>query len=446
MKKMRHLSFFLPLAAFAAAGSSAVAAVPVVQSVELSQDRDDDRTVTVRYALTEDAVVTVDFQTNAVSDASGEWVSVGAGNFTSVTGDVNRFVRKTAGDERRVLTWPARADWPDVRAKNFRAVVTAWAKDSPPDYMLIDLTTKSNVTYYVSADALPFGSVTNRIYKDQYMVFRRIPAAGKVTDIGVPYLDYIKKVQGATWSSSTRENERSHRVMLTRDYYIGVYEVTEAQYARIDGSTVPDSRLPKTYVYYRTLRGTTKGCAFPAFDANGDFDFEASYAVDANSWFDKFRKRSGLAWLDLPTEAQWFIAAMAGDRSGIIYNNLSFSEGNMNLVARWSKTTQTEDCEGKTGYSKATVGTYAANAYGLYDVIGNASEHMLDYYEDWTGIDQTKVFVDPVGPATSSSNARVSSWGNQTEGLGWAYLGHRTSVVLGNEAGNDGFRVAMHLW
>ena len=435
-----------PLAVFAVGWVSVAAAVPVVQNVQVSQDRDDDRTVTVRYALTEDAVVTVDFQTNSIADASGDWVSIGAGNFTSVTGDVNRLVGKTTSDERRALTWPARADWPDVRAKNFRAVVTAWAKDAPPDYMLIDLTTKSNVTYYVSADALPFGSVTNRIYKDQYMVFRRIPAAGKVTDIGVPYLDYIKRVQGLTWSSSTREHERSHRVMLTRDYYIGVYEVTEAQYTRVSGDTVPDSRLPQTAVAYRTLRGWTKGCAFPAFDSNGDFDFEASHAVDSNSWFDKFRKHSGLAWLDLPTEAQWFIAAMAGDRSGIMYNNLTFSEDNMSLVSRWIKNDKTEDCEGKTGNSKATVGTYAANAYGLYDTIGNVVERMLDYYEDWTGIDQTKVFVDPVGPASSSSNARAGSWGNQTETLGWAYLGHRTSAVPGNEAGNDGFRVALHLW
>ena len=396
---MKRPSLIHPLAVFAVGWASVAAAVPVVQDVQVSQDRDDGRTVTVRYALSEDAVVTVDFQTNSVADASGDWVSIGAGNFTSVAGDVNRLVGKTAGDERRMIAWPARDDWPDVRAKSFRAVVTAWAKDAPPDYLLIDLTTKSNVTWYVS-----------------------------------------------TWSSSTRENERSHRVMLTRDYYIGVYEVTEAQYKRVSGDTVPDIRRPQTYVQYNTLRGSTKGYKFPAYDENGDFDFETSHAVDANSWFDKFRKRTGLAWLDLPTEAQWFIAAMAGDRSGIMYNNRVFSDAGMNAVARWSKNASSNDCEGVTGYSKATVGSYEPNAYGLYDTIGNAVERMLDYYQDWTGIDQDKVFIDPVGPTSHPSSLRAGSWGNQTEGLGWSYLGHRTNSAQNAGAGNDGFRVALHLW
>lgn len=171
----------------AAAGSSVLSdggavqsPMPVVGNVELSQDDSEMRKITVSYTLSSEAIVTVDFQTNVLEDASGEWVSIGEKNFTSLSGDVNRLVQATEGTARRTITWNAGADWPKVRIRKprFRAALTAWPTNSPPDYMVIDLRSAESfpVNYYVSEDALPYGAVTNKIYKDELLVLRRIRA------------------------------------------------------------------------------------------------------------------------------------------------------------------------------------------------------------------------------------------------------------------------------
>jgi hypothetical protein len=54
------------------------ASAPVAGNVELSQDDSELRKITVSYTLSSEAIVTVDFQTNVLEDASGEWVSIGA--------------------------------------------------------------------------------------------------------------------------------------------------------------------------------------------------------------------------------------------------------------------------------------------------------------------------------------------------------------------------------
>jgi hypothetical protein len=111
-----------------AAGLLSIAqAGAVVSDVKVVQDPNTCQ-VAVDYTLSERAIVTVDFLTNGVS--------VGGARFRSVAGDVHKVVEAGA---RRIL-WRPDKDWPNVRLGKdvvFTAKVTAWAENTPPNYMVI---------------------------------------------------------------------------------------------------------------------------------------------------------------------------------------------------------------------------------------------------------------------------------------------------------------------
>lgn len=393
------------------------ASAPVAGNVALTQDDSEMRKVTVSYSLSSEAIVTVDFQTNVLEDASGEWVSIGAKNFTSLSGDVNRLVPATEGSARRTITWNAGADWPKVRIRKprFRAALTAWPTNSPPDYMVIDLRSAESfpVNYYVCEDALPYGAVTNKIYKDELLVLKRIRAKGVVWLRGVGESE--KKWYSSNYNPIDSSHYLQHPVILTRDYYIGVYEVTKGQYYRVKGGTEPtDPRFPVS-AYYSSdgnwkagFRGGG-GKNWPTF-TDGNFDYVKSHAVNAESFFGMLRARAEVKGMfDMPTDAQWEYACRAGtdelvstrlDKTTVndIYSNL----------CRLSSNQGTADCEGLTG-NLATVGSYEPNPWGLYDMLGNCYEFVLDHYgEDrFASYDPNKVLVDPYGSMDTNSGVCV---------------------------------------
>ena len=112
---------------FASAAAMA-AVVPRVTKATFSQAGL--RTVTINYTIADaPAIVTVDIQTNGIS--------IGAQNFWNVEGDVN--CRVDVGDH--AITWCPHESWPNnyvplTENGGARAVVTAWALDNPPDYIV----------------------------------------------------------------------------------------------------------------------------------------------------------------------------------------------------------------------------------------------------------------------------------------------------------------------
>lgn len=134
---MRRRFLFLALLPAIAAADP-----PSVGDVMVSQDAAS-RRIEVQYALSgAPAIVTVEFMTNTVSDASGEWVSVGAANVTHVVGDAFRVVQ--AGDCK--LYWLAEEPFPFADLGALRAVVKAWAETAPPPVRLTD--SVSVLTWY----------------------------------------------------------------------------------------------------------------------------------------------------------------------------------------------------------------------------------------------------------------------------------------------------------
>ena len=437
------LPSLIALFALPAFAASSVSEVSMAQSA--------DRQVEISYRLIGDpAIVTVDIRTNSVD--SGEWVSIGESNLRGFAGDVYTVQQPNPDGAKHVMTWNPRLHWPDHRvgssAGGVKAVVTAWSTNAPPDCMVVDLVEPFGVTWYPSMERLPeSGGVTNKVYKDRYLVMRRIHAAGKVWGMGSPSRTLNRK-----------DAEVYHNVALSHDYYIGVYPLTVNQHLRVKdahGHTEEDNRAPAYAIRFTDMRGSKKGVGWPSYDDDGNFDWEASSDVDATSWLGKFRARyaSYGIRIDMPTEAQWEYAYRAGIAHGYLYSNESYEEGNARKLGRCSSNKGEPDSEGLTG-DKSVVGSYLPNGWGLYDMFGNVTEACLDVYEDWsvcnagTSIDTSRIHLDPVGARRGEGTAsRIFRGASYTSEWKRARLGDRfnASSDTGTRSASQGYRLAWTL-
>ena len=158
---------------------------------------------------------------------------------------------------------------------------------------------------------------------------------------------------------------KTNKIVLRRidkpsgTYYAGVFEITEAQWAKVMGGS-STSIKPKAYVSYNTIRG----------DA-GVYNWPGSNAVAAESFMGALRQMTGLKTLDLPSEEEWEYAARAGATTTWLCGD---GETGLDDYA-WYST----NSDGGTH----AVGTRRANAWGLCDVHGNVWEWCLDRY--WSG-------------------------------------------------------------
>ena len=180
----------------AAATGPLLAAVPVVSNVTMTQDAM--RSVTITYTLSDaPAVVTVDIQTNVTGST---WASIGGENIQKMTGDVWKRVETGS----RTIAWRPDLSWPDhnVAAGGARAVVTAWALDNTPDYMVVDISDgaqQNTQTYYPSVDFLPGGILSNEYYRTTKLVMRKIMAKNVEWTMGSTALEAERQSNEATW-------------------------------------------------------------------------------------------------------------------------------------------------------------------------------------------------------------------------------------------------------
>ena len=215
----------------------------------------------------------------------------------------------------------------------------------------------------------------------------------------------------------------SRNITLTKPFFIGVFETSQSQYQLVMGTNpsayVGDKR-PVENVSYDMIRGASDGSQWPI-----------SSAVDSMSFMGKLRTRTGLG-LDLPTEAQWEYACRAGTTSK--YNNGGNSENDLKQLGRYSGNA----ADGKGGYSEhTTVGSYAPNAWGLYDMHGNVSEMCLD----WLG--ELSYGKDPVGANSATHRAlRNHPWWFASKGY---YMSNDRMPAWGGKwLTGTGFRLAIH--
>jgi len=176
-------------------------------------------------------------------------------------------------------------------------------------------------------------------------------------------------LMGSTSSNAKSDEMTVHSVTLS-SFYIGKYEVTQAQWAVVMG------------------------------DNPSHFQLGDNYPVEKVSWLDcqefiqKLNELTGKRYR-LPTEAEWEYAARGGT-SGDRY-------GDINLIINiaWYGI--------NSGKSTHPVGQKQPNAYGLYDMLGNVLEWCQDWYYHSSYTEEP--MINPTGPSTGDSRVfRGGSW------------------------------------
>lgn len=299
---------------------------------------------------------------------------------------------------RHRITWSTEADGLNLIASNVTVTVSLLKYDAAAItndlFYVIDLSGGPNATRWpVSClAAVPKGGWTDE-YKTTKLVLRRIEK-GNISGINNGVSDAVSSIT------------------IDKPYYIGVFEVTSAQYALMKGGS-GDAR-PQGIVSYDTLRGTSAGALYPD-----------STAVDATSVIGILRTKTGLTTLDLPTEAQWEYACRAGTTSD--YNNGGSTEADLATLGRYSGNQN----DGRGGFSggTTTVGSYAPNRWGLYDMHGNVQEWCLEWYRQGSFRALRGGSYRPVLGGCRSGER--SGWGPSNDGYGVYGLGFRLCCSAG---------------
>jgi formylglycine-generating enzyme required for sulfatase activity len=192
------------------------------------------------------------------------------------------------------------------------------------------------------------------------------------------------------------------RVSLTAGFWLGVTEVTQAQWTAVMGKNPSAHRgagLPVESVTWSEAR---------------DFCRRLTERERAAG-----RLPPGFAYT-LPTEAQWEYACRAGTTGDYA--------GDPGAMA-WHGA--------NSGYETHPVGAKLPNAWGLYDMHGNVWEWCLDWYAPYPGGSIT----DPAGPASGADRVyRGGSWGDVA---GASRSSFRNGRGPGFRLGSLGLRVAL---
>ncbi len=224
-----------------------------------------------------------------------------------------------------------------------------------------------------------------------------------------------KDVAGQPWRRMGDPDEQpAHKVTLSRPFYMGVTEVTNAQFERFDPA-------------HRTLRGKL------GFSKADD---EAAVFVswhDAVAFCEWLSRKEGLPYR-LPTEAEWEYACRAGTLTPYHTGNTLPKAFHKNVRMSWYP------AEGRSRKGEVvplTVGQTPPNAWGLRDMHGNVEEWCLDWYGPFEPGPQT----DPVGRA--DGDWRATRGGSHSTELFYLRSANRSGALPGDRTWLIGFRVAL---
>ena len=237
-------------------------------------------------------------------------------------------------------------------------------------------------------------------------------------------------VEAGTFQMGSNDgyNGPVHEVTITKPFYMGKYEVTQAEYEKYcsyGGSSKPSSTYgdgnsyPAYYVswydalVYCNKRSIAEGLT-PCYSINDSTDPKDWGEIPSDSDDDPLRDTWDVATCDfnangyrLPTEAEWEYAARAGDNTVDSLTYSGTSDVNKLGDYAWYR-----DNSNDTTHE---VGIKKANAFGLYDMTGNVYEWCWNWSTDSYDT-EAEGGSDPTGTSAGTNRiVRGGCWSSHSD-------------------------------
>lgn len=222
---------------------------------------------------------------------------------------------------------------------------------------------------------------------------------------------------GSPDSENWRSADETQHEVTVSDFYMSTFEVTQAEYSAVMGenpSNFSGENLPienlswLDAINYCNTRSEQEGLT-PVYEIT-----EAGVSWDRSA--DGYR---------LPTEAEWEYACRAGTTTPFnTETSISPEESNYyghypyDIEENYFEQENLDTQPGEYRETTVEVNSFAPNAWGLYNMHGNVSEWVWDYY----GTYDTSATNDPTGPDTGSLKVyRGGGWNDFAKNMRSAY-------------------------
>ena len=284
-----------------------------------------------------------------------------------------------------------------------KARITSWS-DIKITIQIPDNATPGTYQIYVSVDGKESNKKNITVFENQktYLVETVLITAGT----------FIMGTSGGDlWA------DPSHQVTLTKDFYMGKYEITQEIYQKVATTWpnyLPDDTGPQKPANLTTWYAIVEWCN----DASARDGLQQCYTINGTDVTCDFNKNG----YRLPTEAEWEYACRAGTTGDLNFN------GNIDDYAL---------TRSNGGNKLNNVGEKLPNPWGLYDMYGNATEWCWDWLETYSDTPET----DPKGPSEFTGNGKVVRGGSVFSTIDEIKSWARTDVHPASQDRTVGFRV-----
>lgn len=265
--------------------------------------------------------------------------------------------------------------------------------------------------------------------QDQWSIFLKQPKV--VTNSAKMKLTLIPPGQFSMGTKYEGGKSPLHNVIITRPFYVGVYEVTQEEYKSVMGHN------PSDFAKNGKNNARVEGMDTSRFPVE-----RVSY-IDASNFCRQLSERAeekaaGRVYR-LPTEAEWEYCCRAGTKSVFHFGNMCIGK---NANVNGSQPLPLSATGGVRLYRTSQVGSYNPNAFGLYDMHGNVTEMC----SDWFDVDYYKRSPekDPQGPKRGAFQ-RVLRGGGYEWGAGGCASSHRYTHFTDLPGHGKGFRIVCEI-
>ena len=341
-----------------------------------------------------------------------------------------------SGSRQYTVTWTAPEG---IVCTDASLTATLFATNVPSgnDYMIVDL--DSGAVFYEGLCASQADSnarYNTAEYKEDKLVLRKVPRTADSGDLpngpfagGYPTGDSVN-------CSSGNDANNNHRWTTDRDYYIGVFLVTQYQYQKLCGSnpSLKQTVIQGNVVAHRPAENMSWNDLRTAISPSASIP---SVSTFTGTFFQRLNYRTGL-YFDLPTEVMFEIAARAGATT-----TYAWGSGTLTDYAICTDNAGAGTAFGGSEGSTVAVGSLLPNSWGLYDTFGNVWDVLRDRRTagDMTG--RIDVFTPDSGSGLVRLHGGHHNLASSVDAFKASFRGNGTMCQVVDKGDEIGFRVTI---